>query len=35
VPLPTLTAKSPLPEEPDRAGVEALVVELQAEYLFG
>jgi uncharacterized protein len=33
--LPALAASSPLPEEPDHAGVEALVVELQREYLFG
>lgn len=33
--LPALREASPLPEEPDRAAVEALVVELQSEYLFG
>ena len=33
--LPELEQTSPLPAEPDRAGFEALVVELQESFLFG
>lgn len=32
--IPKLMETSPLPEEPDREGIERLVVELQEEYLF-